>query len=51
MDTDKDLNFIELLELLANFNVNVVKFSITNSEKTNRKIIKIVRNINTPSQI
>lgn len=51
ISTDKNLNFIKILEIFTKFNITVQKFSIQDDSESNRKIIKIVWEINTPSQI
>ena len=47
----KKFNFISLLEIFDKFNIAVQNFSIKKDEKSERRIIQIVREINNPSQI
>ncbi len=51
ISADKDFNFITLLEMFSKFNLKVQNFSIKDDKKSNRKIIKILREVNTPWQI
>ncbi len=51
ISSDKNLDFIKILEIFAKFNIAVQKFSIKDDIKSDRKIIKIMRKVNTPSQI
>ncbi len=47
----KKFNFISLLEIFDKFNIAVQNFSIKKDEKSERRIIQIVREISNPSQI
>ena len=47
----KKFNFINLLEVFDNLNIAVQNFSIKNDEKSEKRVIKITREINNPSQI
>lgn len=51
INVDEKLDLIELLWLFSKFNINVQKFSIKDDLKSNRKIVKIVREVNNPWQI
>lgn len=51
ISTAKNLNFITLLETFSKFNIKVQKFSINDDQKSDKKIIKILREIKTPAQI
>jgi hypothetical protein len=42
---------MKILEIFTKFNIIVQRFSIKDDTKSDRKIIKIVWEVNTPSQI
>ncbi|HKL44478.1 MAG TPA: RelA/SpoT family protein [Candidatus Absconditabacterales bacterium] len=51
VSVDLKLNLIELLGLFDKLNIEVKNFSIKDDEKSDRKIVKITREVNNPGQI
>jgi hypothetical protein len=51
ISVDKNLNFINLLEIFDKFNIPVQNFSIENDNNSDRKIINIMREVSNPAQI
>jgi len=51
VSVDLKLNLIELLWLFDKLNIEVKNFSIKDDEKSDRKIVKITREVNNPWQI
>jgi hypothetical protein len=51
ISADKKFNFINLLEIFDKFNIPVLNFSIKNNDDSDKKIIKIAREVSNPWQI